>query len=216
MAPRRPLGLGAALLVAALVAALALSLPAEAGKGKGKGKGAKPTRTLSSGNLNLAVPDDTDGIGNPGVGVAQTTLRAGKRFKGLRIDDVDVSLRATHADIADLAARVTAPNGATTNVVLYGNTSGPTWGSGPAGCAGTPLTIDDEAPLFLTGEMLPNESQLGSPYAGRAQPPTKPLFVMDGGPARGVWTLTVLDRDGPGDVGALNCWKLTVRTRRAS
>lgn len=211
--------LGAALLVAALACALGLAGlgpgPAAAAKKKG-GKGKLTTRTLSSGPLNLAIPDDPDAIFMPAAGVVQTQILAGKRFKGLRIDDVNASLRVSHGDVYDLTAKLTAPNGATTDLVTTGNTFGPSWGSGPPGCGGPFLKVDDEAPLFAADQTPVTEAQLGPPYAGSVTTPRKPLMLMDGGPIRGAWTLTLLDREGPGDIGTLHCWQLQVKPRRVA
>ncbi|MGZ5316524.1 MAG: hypothetical protein ACXWFN_13140 [Solirubrobacterales bacterium] len=194
-------------LSALLACALAIA-PAAGGKPKKKG-GANKTRVFSSGPIAAAIPDD------PGVnasGILQTRIAVGKAMKGRRIDDVNVSLRVTHADVVQLSAELTAPNGATTELVRF--SAGTSWGAGPADCAGTPLTLDDETPTEISEQAAPQPGQLALPYAGVAQPAGLfvPLAVMDGGPARGAWTLTV--RDGvPGGVGTVHCWSVQVKPR---
>jgi subtilisin-like proprotein convertase family protein len=53
------------------------------------------------------------------------------------------------------------------------------------------------------------------PFAGKAQPAFIPLSVMDGGPAKGTWTLSVFN--GSSSVTAVKTfgsWSLQVATHR--
>ena len=201
-------------LVSTLAGSVGLAAPALAGKqGKHGKRGSLKTRTLISGPVNLPIPDDPDGSSGAGAGVLQSQIAAGKKLKGLSIDDVNVGMRVSHGEVSDLRARITAPNGATVYLIL-GSTGGPSWGTG-AGCGGGFLTIDDESSLHVTAEANPVVGyDLAAPYVGSSVPPTKPLSTLDGGPVRGAWTLTLIDRDTPGQVGTLDCWQLQVTPRR--
>lgn len=202
-------------VIAALSVSLGLAGPAVAKK-DGKGGGSLKSRTFSAPDLNLPIADDPDGIGTSGAGILQTQLRVGKRMRGLKIDDVNVNLRVTHGDVSDLQVKITAPNGASL-WLFVGHAGGPTLGAGAASCDAAFFTVDDESPLFTQADpgSFVAETDLGPPYAGSAQPPLKPLAVLDGGPIRGIWTLTAIDRDGPGGVGTLDCWQIRVKPRRS-
>ncbi|MGZ5359784.1 MAG: proprotein convertase P-domain-containing protein [Solirubrobacterales bacterium] len=203
------------LLAAAALAALVVAVPAEAGKGGAKKQrkgGGTITRTFTTTALNQAIPDDSPVPGVEGALHAPITV-AGKKLKGRVIDDVTVSVRASHPAIFDLTVRLVAPNGATTFVVNF--PSGTSLGAGAADCTGTFLTLDDETPLALGFNTVAEPGELPPPYAGRARPALKPLAVMDGGPVRGTWQLVIRDFDTP-NVGVLHCWQIEVRMRARS
>jgi len=205
-------GSGARRAGVALAALLCLSLalaPADAAK-KGKKKGSpNKVRVFSSGPLSSTIPDDP---GVNAVGALQSQIFVGKAMKGRRIDDVNVSVRLSHPVIQHLTADLTAPNGATTEIVPF--SSGTAWGSGATDCTGTPLTLDDETPIEISQSGNPGFNQLAAPYAGTAQPGDLfvPLAVMDGGPISGAWTLTLRDQV-PVGVGTLHCWQVQVKPR---
>ena len=189
----------------ALLGCLALSPGAEAGR-KAKGGSSQP-RVFSSGPVaNLPIPD---ALGVPPFtdGVLNTTIDV-RGLRGRRIDDVNLSLRASHAFIGDLTVRLTAPNGATIFPVTFASDT--SYGAGSTDCNGTFLTLDDETPVELgssvTVQGLP---ELLPPYAGVARPGGKPLAVMDGGPVNGTWALSIRDFDSS-NVGTLHCWQVQV------
>jgi subtilisin-like proprotein convertase family protein len=199
----------------ALVGALALALSVTlaltaAGVASAKKKKAGGTVDITK-QVNQAVPDGTattDGV------LASTIQVGGKKFKGTVIRDVNVTLQTTGSNATaaqDLDARLTAPNGATTELIegdLFGQSVGP-------------LTFDDESPNSLvnnqSGPSSREPTMLGVPYVGSAQPDcfaisgTCTLWPMDNGPASGTWTLRVYDTSATaGRTSVLNLWRLTV------
>jgi hypothetical protein len=155
--------------------------------------------------------------------VTEFTANVGKKFKGRRIRDVDATLQIAGTNVPppafgddsvnDLGARLTAPNGATVWIfgtfALSGNLIGP-------------LTFDDETSVVRMSSGTPNgdPTLLFSPYLGRVQPngpftsdngSLQPLSIMDDGPARGTWRLTMIDYF-PGNSNTLVSWGITVRT----
>jgi subtilisin-like proprotein convertase family protein len=196
----------------ALVGALALALSVTVGltasdvASAAKKKKAGGTVDITK-QVNQGIPDgtaDTNGL------LASTIQVGGKKFKGTRIRDVNVTLQTTgtaQQSAGQLAARLTAPNGASTGLIqndLTGQSVGP-------------LTLDDESPFALGGQNSFEQTQLAAPYAGSAQPDcffipgTCTLWPMDNGPASGTWTLRMYDTGGnPPATSVLNSWRLTV------
>jgi hypothetical protein len=159
--------------------------------------------------VNGAIPDAT---GASFGTLASEIPVGGKKFKGSRIRDVNVTLEtvgtsgATPAD--NLQARLTAPDGSTS--WLFGTTGG------PQGSSIGPLTVDDETPFNLGGlPPAPDATTLVAPYAGTAQPHCFSSFgvctlsVMDNGSASGNWTLRIQDL-GSGETSNLVSWRLVV------
>jgi hypothetical protein len=198
----------------ALLGALALSVivalsggAAEAAKKKKKAKAGGIVDITQT--VNGAIPEASPtahGTLTSGIAVG------GKKFKGTRIRDVNVTLQtvdtmgATPAD--NLRARLTAPDGATT--WLFGTTSG------PQGASIGPLTFDDETPFNLGGlPPAPDSTTLVAPYAGTAQPHCFSSFgvctlsVMDNGPASGTWILRIQDT-ATAETSNLVSWRLVV------
>jgi subtilisin-like proprotein convertase family protein len=176
---------------------------AEAKKKKGKTGG---TADITK-QVNAAIPDATATTN----GMLTSTIDiGGKKFKGTRVRDVNVTLQTSGAaanSVDDLDARLSAPNGATS--WLFNALNGQSLG---------PLTLDDQSPNFLDG--LPptyTPTALPSPYVGTAQPDCLeafggcPLAVMNDGPASGTWTLRIYDDStGGGNTSTLLFWRLTV------
>jgi hypothetical protein len=183
--------------LAVVIVALPAATPAGAAK---KGGG---TVNITSTNDEV-IPDRGPGPGAP-WGQLVTTIDVGKRFKGLRIRDVDVTVETTGAGVSaaqDLLARLTAPNGATSRLFQM------LIGFSPPNNSIGPLTLDDEAPLGI-GFLAPIDAHsLFQPWAGTARPLGN-LFVMDGGPVTGDWTLRVFDTDDT-DLSVLSSWRLRV------
>jgi subtilisin-like proprotein convertase family protein len=195
-------------LVLALVTALALAAgPAVAKKKKGKGKAVK---TLAITNpAPVAIPDRPVAPPDP-YGQASSVITVGKKFKKTEIRDVNVTVQLTGSDataMQTVLAQITAPNGASTFLFfqLTGQTAGP-------------LTLDDESPRFIVSGSFPtgcpSPLALCEPFSGSARPGIQGLgtglSVLDGGPARGAWTLNLLD-SGSGGTTTLNSWGITVR-----
>ena len=80
-------------------------------------------------------------------------------------------------------------------------------------------TFDDETFNFLssTATAVNEPGEIISPWAGKVEPQgfPAPLNIVDGGRARGTWTLRTLD-DTNGDVGTLNCFKIRIKPETSS
>jgi hypothetical protein len=186
---------------------------AVAAKKKGK-KNPNRVRTFQNAQQ-LLIPDDPPGASFPGQ--LDATIKIGKAMKGRSVADADVSLRITHPDTADLDIFLIAPNGGTVGLAFdnEGPPPGPntSYGSGPADCTGAATTFNDETFNFLSNAALVNEpGEILAPWAASVEPQglPAPLNIVDGGRARGTWTLRILD-DNNGDVGTLNCFKVRIK-----
>jgi len=192
--------LGILALTVALVVAMSLVGPVQAKKKK-KGKKKGPSRVDITRTVNQPIPDGS----GTAYGVVTSTINVGKKFKGKRIRDVNVTIHTSGTPpstiaAGDITARLFPPNGA--RVTLVQSLSGISIG---------PLTLDDESPRELGGSSpSPDPDLLLAPYIGSAQPEGRPLSVMDDGPARGVWTLKVYDH-AAADLSTFNSWRLTVQ-----
>jgi hypothetical protein len=193
---RSRFALGGFFLATTLAVALTAGGVAGAKPGKQKGKGG-PSRLEVTKQVGLAIPD---AIGQTD-GVLVNDINAGGKYRGKKIRDVNVTVQTngTGPDAAgDLRFRLTAPNGATTNLF-----------AGLAGVSIGPLTLDDESPFELGDTVAHNGFELVAPYNGVAMP-ANPLVVMDNGGVKGKWTLTAVDRAPGGPVSSLLSWRLTV------
>jgi subtilisin-like proprotein convertase family protein len=177
----------------------------------------KKKKTSTTVNLTKAVnqvvpPEATGTVDKSGVLTSQIVV--GKKFKGRQISDVNATIQfsvsGTGSDLDDLFIALTAPNGATSE--LFSNSaSGTTLG---------PLILDDEAfptQFVCSSNTNPADDQesycLYPPYIGRVQPYYIPLAVMDGGPAKGTWTLTAYNaEDDPLEVHTFGSWGIEVKT----
>jgi subtilisin-like proprotein convertase family protein len=203
--------IGALALVACVTVGLGAGGVADAAKKK---KGGNKARTFQNGSQ-LLIPDDPPGASFPGM--LDATINVGKAMKGKEVADADISVRITHPATADLDMFVIAPNGATVglandNAGQAGNTG---YGDGNADCSGGLTTFNDETFNFLSNSALVNEpGEILSPWAGNVEPQglPAPLNIVDGGRARGTWTLRILD-DTNGDIGTLNCFKVRIKPR---
>jgi hypothetical protein len=190
-----------ATLVVAIAAAVAVPA-AHAAKGKS-------TRFEATKEVNALIPDRAGPNGL--VGSLTSTIEAPKRTKGKQIRDVNVTVRTLGATGAqpgeDLTALLSAPDG--TTAFLFQNLEGFT--GAPSVSIG-PITLDDEA-SFLIGQGEPvNATRAYVPWAARLKPEA-PLFPMDGGRARGAWTLRMLDAF-TGSTSVLASWSLEVTAGR--
>jgi hypothetical protein len=195
-----------AVLLVAVLAALAVC-GAGAAVAKKKRKGTRVFDATSTTNAPIPARSDPNGP----WGVLSTTIEVPKSFKGLQIRDVNVTLQTTGTSgnfpAAATRPQLTAPNGAT--VRLF---------SGLQSVSGAhnigPLTLDDESPLELVSLTPSDPVGLYDPWIGSARPEgDRKLAVMDNGPARGTWTLTVLTTLA-NETSTLNFWRLTVAAGR--
>ena len=177
MRTRRPLSLTLLLLLVGLCAIL--------GPLAGTASGKKAKKVDITATPNLTIPDATGGV----FGYAESTIEVGKKSKGLKIRDVNVTVQTTGStavEAAGLIAVLIAPDGGTN--VLFFQLATQNLG---------PLTLDDESRLNLASGPPPaqaNRYALFAPYVGSgAQPGTffigQPLAQLDNGPVRGTWTL---------------------------
>jgi subtilisin-like proprotein convertase family protein len=179
-----------------LIGAMALGALAP---GSAAAKKAKPLNITET--VGAQVPNATPAA----RGELKSTIKAGKKFKGLKIRDVNVTVQTTGSApnaAQDLQVRLIAPNGA--GVVLFSGLPGQNIG---------PLTIDDEARLVVGG--ITNNIFLGPPFVGSVAPGIslfgKPLSLMDNGPVRGNWVLSIVDNSSP-TTSVLEGWTLNVKT----
>jgi hypothetical protein len=187
-------------VVASLAIALAVSGVAGAKPKEQRGKG-KANRLVVTKQVGEVIPDAIGSID----GVLVSDIDAGSRYRGRKIRDVNVTLQTSGTGMGaagDLRFRLTAPNGATTNLF-----------SGLSGISIGPLTLDDESPFELGGLIAPNGFTLAAPYNGVAMP-AAPLNVMDNGGVKGRWSLTAVDRVSGGPPSSLLFWRLTVTAGR--
>jgi hypothetical protein len=202
---------------AALVMALtAVAAPAESGAAK-KGKKKTPvfrTKIFRS-NLGAQIPDR--GLGTDGYfGVLESWIRVGRAMGGRVVADVDAgfSISGPPSQLEDIDVYLRAPNGgfvmlARDHQGQPGNTS---YGNGE--CRNGATRFSDETMNFLSDDAVATQpGEILSPWLAAVQPDGFPLSVLDGGKARGRWTLHVED-DLAGDTFTLHCWWVRIKARR--
>ncbi|UCG15167.1 MAG: proprotein convertase P-domain-containing protein [Phycisphaerales bacterium] len=138
-----------------------------------------------SGDLSVPIPDgDAAGI-TSNIPVTETD----------QVSDVDVTVNITHAFDDDIDLMLISPAAVTafTDIGSLGNDFIDT-------------TLDDEA----AGPMPDTSS--AAPFTGAFQPEDGPaLYVLDGVPASGTYTLSVTD-DKIDDTGTLDSWSLLIES----
>ncbi len=200
MRKSKTLSVGAVVAAVTLLGGVLFGGVADAKKKRGS---ATVTRTL-----NAPIPNRI--ANDPGVpwGTLRTQIVLGKKYKGLTIGDINVTLQTTgfSADAAgDLVARLTAPNGNTTTL----------FSDGMIGISIGQLTLDDETRISLCKDPTPPcidpDNALSAPYFGKAAPDGW-LGHLDGGRMNGPYTLSVFDTDAtpPEGTSVLNFWRLNV------
>ena len=164
--------IGGAALAAALVGCVALAPAAQAGKRAKKSKNVTKTYTKgvggSLGGLQTTIPD--------GGGTATQVVRSAIPVKGLnprgKIVDVNVGVRATHAQATDLEFYLATPRGVI-NLSSDNGGAGNNYGSGVAGCVGQFTLFDSDNPTLIS------TAGLNAPVRGHVRPRGEP------GPAPG-------------------------------
>jgi hypothetical protein len=169
---------------------------------KGKKRGPKTVK-VANGKFR-AIPDAISGTASTVWGALPTRLNVPKRYKGVPVGDVRVTLRTTGfaTDAAsNLAFRITAPNGRT--VQLEGGFVGQSIG---------PLTVTANSRTRLCGvPPCPDpDATLSPPYFGTLGDPT--LALLDGVGMGGRWVVTVYDQ-ATGTTSALNSVGLVIAPR---
>jgi hypothetical protein len=150
---------------------------------KAKRKGGNVVRV--SNRSSRTIPDAISGTETTIWGSLSTPLGVGKRFKGARVEDVQLTLRTTGLSIsaaADLLFRVTAPNGRT--VTIAGPFTGQSIG---------PLTVTANSRTRLCGSppCSDPDATLSAPYFGTVGDPN--LALLNGSPVSGRWVVTAYD-----------------------
>jgi len=138
--------------------------------------------TLSSGTLNLAIPDAT------GASLSNSLTVAGAI--GV-VEDLEVTLNITHTWVSDLQIVLRGPNGASIPLITSRGGSGDNL---------TNTIFDDQAATAIAAG--------SAPFTGRFRPES-PLSGFHGLNATGQWTLVVTDSVAT-DVGTLVNWSLRV------
>jgi hypothetical protein len=201
--PKR-LSAAAAIAVIALLAGVGLGGVSQAKK---HGGGGKKGVAIKSKTVNAAIPDRATGPGVQQWGTLRSVIELPKKYKGLTVGDVNVTLQTVGSapdSAPQMVGRLTAPNGDTTTLFL--DLAGQNVG---------PLTLDDESRLTLCHEFtLPcadPDAIINPPYVGKAAPDGW-LGDLNGGKMRGDWTLSMFVTDGAptGVTNTLVSWKLTV------
>ncbi len=183
----------------AIVGILALALSVTVGLGAGSAQAAKKKKVGGTVDVtqtvNGAIPDPPAGPPFTNGTLQSDITVGGKKFKGSKIRDVNVTVQtqatAGATPASDLRFRLTAPDGTTTWLVGFGFLAGTSVG---------PLTFDDETPVNLGGvPPAPDTTTLVAPYNGTIQPHCFSalggcqLGNMDNGSASGTWSLRVQD-----------------------
>jgi subtilisin-like proprotein convertase family protein len=150
------------------------------------------TKTYSSGPLNAAIED-----------AALNTYPLTAKRKG-KVKDVEVAVRITHAFDRDLDIYLVSPRAKFVQLSADNGGTGNNYGSGAADCTGTFTVFDDAAPTPITAAL--------PPFVGSFKP-QEPLSTVKGAKAKGDWQLLVSDDDAT-ITGTLNCWQLTISSKR--
>lgn len=198
--------IGGAAAAVALVGCMALAPAAQAGKQAKKAKNVTKTYTKgvggSLGGLQTTIPD--------GGGTATQLVRSGIPVKGLnprgKITDVNVGVRATHAQATDLEFYLATPRGVI-NLSSDNGGAGNNYGSGPASCVGQFTLFDSNNPTLIS------TPGLTAPFAGTFAP-EESLAQLNGlgnkKATNATWTLLAEDDSNANPAGTLDCFKLTI------
>jgi len=124
---------------------------------------------------------------------------------------------STSNALGDIGARLTAPNGRTVYLLA------PEWYNGNPTSVSGPLTESPDSPALACfpqpgpapcpgGTTKDPEATVGPPYAGTIG--NSELALFGGVPAKGVWTLKVLNT-GVGTTAVLNSVSITMTLKKA-
>ena len=156
----------------------------------------------SLGGVPITIPD--------GGGTTTQIVRSGIPVKGLnprgKIVDVNVGVRATHAQATDLEFYLAGPRGVI-NLSSDNGGAGNNYGSGPASCVGQFTLFDSENPTFISNPSL------SAPFPGSFAP-EESLKTLNGlgnkKATNATWTLLAEDDNNSNPAGTLDCFKLTI------
>ena len=204
-------------LIGVVLLALCIGVGFAAGDATAKKKKKKgPSVFSGSVTVNAPVPDQP-GSGQPDI-VVSSTINIGKKFKGKRIGDVNVTGIKTTGDSSiaagDLNFSLTAPDGRTV-LLDDGSLGGQSIG---------PLTLDDDTLTSICNSSNRNncpdpDANLIQPFVGTANLANlgagglSPLSMLNGGPMVGTWTFRIWDSAGA-DTSTFNTWGIQVTARK--
>ncbi|MFM7161956.1 MAG: beta strand repeat-containing protein, partial [Planctomycetaceae bacterium] len=138
-------------------------------------------QVFSSGNVNLAIPDNSTTGVNSFLAVAGTTAN---------ISDLDVTVNLNHTWMGDVVLTLRSPTGTLITLINQRGSSGDNMVN---------TVFDDQASLGI--------SSGSAPFTGRFRPENA-LSAFNGQSANGNWTLNASDRFST-DIGTLLNWSLT-------
>jgi subtilisin-like proprotein convertase family protein len=197
-----------ALLACASVASLGLLVGPTTAAAK-KAKTVTKTAAFSQ-CVNAAAPivdpDPTTGATSAASAAVPVTV---PNFKKKPQDGVvtaitSAGVRITHTADGDLFLLLVSPGGKATVLAANRDGGGDGYGSGAASCGGSLVQFGD---AFATSILTPGNTG-DDPIVGNFRP-EQPLSPLAGGPARGNWTLLVVDELGV-DTGAINAVSLNI------
>jgi proprotein convertase P-domain-containing protein len=204
-------------LVGVLLLALCIGVGLAAGDAAAKKKKKKgPSVFNGSVTVNAPIPDEPS---SPARDIpVVSTLTVGKKFKGKRVGDVNVTGIQTTGDssiaAADLNFSLTAPSGRTVlldDTALGGQNIGP-------------LTLDDDTRTSICNDTTIDscedpDATLIQPFVGTANMlglfsgDISPLSMLNGTQMRGTWTFAIWDSAGA-DTSTFNHWGLKITALR--
>jgi subtilisin-like proprotein convertase family protein len=129
----------------------------------------------------------------------------GKKVQGGIVTAVNsAGVRISHFFAGDLFINLVSPGGRAIGLAVSRGSTGNGYGSGPASCSGEQVLFSD---AFATPISTPGSTG-DDPIRGNFRP-EQPLSTFAGGPARGAWTLLVVDCCA-GRTGALDAFSLNL------
>ena len=145
-----------------------------------------------------------------GGGTATQVVRSAIPVQGLnprgKIVDVNIGVRATHAQATDLEFYLATPRGVI-NLTSDNGGAGNNYGSGPASCVGQFTLFDSDNPTLIS------TPGLNAPFAGSFAP-EESLDQLAGlgnkKATNATWTLLAEDDSNANPAGTLDCFKLTI------
>ena len=189
--------------VLTLIGALVLAVAAVAGTSGAGGRAEEakePKAPPRIGVFKVAIPQPVPDRA-PGatafVGVLDSFVNVGRRYKGREISDVDVGVsvlgpRAPLPTSSSTCGRRTARR-SSSPATTRARPSTPRYGTGD--CTTGPTTFTDETQNFISDGEPPATfpGTVFSPWANIVQTDGFPLSIVDGEKAKGTWTLRVVD-----------------------
>jgi hypothetical protein len=209
-----------------VVGILALAITITAGLVLGGTADAKKKKKHKSGSVTVSRTTPTQlpasSNGNSPGSLTAVPLTVGKAAKGKVVGWSSLSVTTTFTGSNNMAlgqirARLVAPNGRTVQILA------PPWYNGNPTSVSGPLTETPDSPALVCfpqpglapcpgGVTKDPDATVGPPYAGTVGDSALAWFA--GVPAKGVWTLRVLN-NGVGTTAVLNSVSITITLKNA-